>query len=221
VKATERAHRAEAAARKAREAADLAELVHGRSRPWERADFRRGDVVEVRKVRTARYVVVRANAKTITLRNRDTIDDVKCRYDHVLSRTRDGRTVTGPGQDDDAGQAAGPQSPKFSGLDEGTSGSGAAGGETSPSNLGGAGAWEGEASFVPGVELPRAVAPESHRDEEHQEAAHPRLAECERTAASPTAPADEHPEGEQAEGRACAVGTEKGWESPRLDRGAS
>ncbi|MFF4392984.1 DUF3560 domain-containing protein [Streptomyces sp. NPDC001552] len=100
IEATAEADRAEGAARKARQAAELAETVAGRSRPWERADFQRGDVVEVRKIYTDTYVVVRANAKTLTLRNMNTIDDVKARYDQVLSRTRDGRAVTNPGQDD-------------------------------------------------------------------------------------------------------------------------
>ncbi|MFJ2067230.1 DNA cytosine methyltransferase [Streptomyces albidoflavus] len=100
IEATAEAERAESAARKARQEAELAETAHGRSRPWERADFQRGDVVEVRKIYTASYVVVRANAKTLTLRNAHTIDDVKGRYDQVLSRTRDGQTITNPGQDD-------------------------------------------------------------------------------------------------------------------------
>ncbi|MFJ9427907.1 DUF3560 domain-containing protein, partial [Streptomyces sp. NPDC101249] len=97
IEATANADRAERDARKARQAVELAEIVHGRSRPWERADFRRGDVVTVRKTYTETYVVVRANARTLTLRNAHTIDDTKARYDQVLSRTRDGRTVTDPG----------------------------------------------------------------------------------------------------------------------------
>ncbi|MEU7153870.1 DUF3560 domain-containing protein [Streptomyces sp. NPDC045456] len=97
IEAAANADRAERDARKARQAVELAEIVHGRSRPWERADFRRGDVVTVRKIYTETYVVVRANARTLTLRNAHTIDDTKARYDQVLSRTRDGHTVTDPG----------------------------------------------------------------------------------------------------------------------------
>ncbi|MFE4496055.1 DNA cytosine methyltransferase [Streptomyces niveus] len=98
IEAAAEADRLKCAARKARQAADLAEVVHGRSRPWERADFQPGDVVDVRKVYTDKYVVVRANAKTLTLRNVYTVTDTKARYDQVLSRRRDGRTVTDPGQ---------------------------------------------------------------------------------------------------------------------------
>ncbi|MFI1890497.1 DUF3560 domain-containing protein [Streptomyces jumonjinensis] len=99
IEARTAADRAESAARKARAEAELAETVHGRSRPWERGDFQRGDVVEVRKIYTDTYVVVRANAKTLTLRNMNTIDDTKARYDQVLSRRRDGQTLTDPGAD--------------------------------------------------------------------------------------------------------------------------
>lgn len=53
----------------------------------------------MRKAYTASYEVVRANAKTLTLRNAHTIDDTKARYDQVISRTRGGCTVTDPGSD--------------------------------------------------------------------------------------------------------------------------
>ncbi|MER5358519.1 DUF3560 domain-containing protein [Streptomyces sp. NPDC002785] len=96
IEAADAAKRAEGVARGARQAAELAATVHGRSRPWERGDFQPGDVVEVRKRYTATYWVVRANAKTLTLRNANTIDDLKARYDQVISRTRDGQTVTDP-----------------------------------------------------------------------------------------------------------------------------
>ncbi|WP_426361654.1 DUF3560 domain-containing protein [Streptomyces sp. E-08] len=96
--AAEDARQAEVRARGARAAAELAAVVHGWSRGWEPGDFRVGDVVEVRKRYTASYVVVRVNGKSLTLRNRHTIDDPKCRYDQILSRTRDGRTETDPGQ---------------------------------------------------------------------------------------------------------------------------
>lgn len=68
------------------------------SRPWARGDFQRGDTVEVRVGRrTERYLVVRANAKTLTCRNAYTIDDTKKTYDRVLSRTRGGVITIDPG----------------------------------------------------------------------------------------------------------------------------
>ncbi|MEW1551461.1 DUF3560 domain-containing protein [Streptomyces tsukubensis] len=111
VEATAAAERAERDARKATAEAERAAIVHGRSRPWERSDFRPGDVVEARKVYTDRYVVVRANPKTVTLRNVNTITDTKARYDQILSRTRDGQTVTNPGADDSPAPADVPAAP--------------------------------------------------------------------------------------------------------------
>ncbi|MEE4544014.1 hypothetical protein V2S66_18810 [Streptomyces sp. V4-01] len=68
------------------------------SRPWARGDFQPGDTVEVRVGRrTEKYLVVRANAKTLTCRNAFTIDDTKKTYDRVLSRTRGGVITTDPG----------------------------------------------------------------------------------------------------------------------------
>ncbi|MGV9315160.1 DUF3560 domain-containing protein [Streptomyces sp. NPDC003691] len=111
VEATAAAERAERDARKAAAEAERAAIVHGRDRPWERSDFRPGDVVEARKVYTDRYVVVRANLKTVTLRNVNTITDTKARYDQILSRTRDGETVTNPGAADAPAPADVPAAP--------------------------------------------------------------------------------------------------------------
>ncbi|MFD0270916.1 DUF3560 domain-containing protein [Streptomyces sp. NPDC127106] len=174
IEAGAEADRAESAARKARAAAELAEIVHGRSRPWERGDFQRGDVVEARKIYTATYVVVRANAKTVTLRNVHTITDTKARYDQILSRTRDGQTVTNPGEAD----ASPANHPEHSGeLDEnastGDSLSGGKGGFSQEldadasketvaplgdviSDPGAVDAWESEGGAVPGVATPAA-----------------------------------------------------------------
>lgn len=100
IEAREDAKRAQVKANLARDEAQVAAIRAQQSRPWARADFRPGDVVEVRvRQRTERYAVVRANAKTLTLRNRYTIDDPKREYDRVLSRTRDGVTITNPEQE--------------------------------------------------------------------------------------------------------------------------
>ncbi|MCX5426131.1 DNA cytosine methyltransferase [Streptomyces sp. NBC_00078] len=222
IEATAEAERAERAARKAQQEAELAETAHGRSRPWERADFQRGDVVEVRKIYTASYVVVRANAKTLTLRNAHTIDDVKGRYDQVLSRTRDGRTITNPGQDDEP-SAKGPALPQE--LDEDTTTT-----RHAPAGVGGfsreldayaskrcapdvisdpgaADAWETDGGAVPGVETPATVPPAAGPTEEAEDVApldaaagHPALAECQAAADLLVAYAEEHPLDEAAEG---------------------
>ncbi|MFD4020605.1 DNA cytosine methyltransferase [Streptomyces sindenensis] len=223
IEATAEADRADRDARKARQAADLAELVHGRSRAWERGDFRRGDVVEVRKIYTDTYVVVRANAKTLTLRNTHTIDDVKGRYDQVLSRTRDGRTVTNPGELDLPPARSSANPPELDGI---TSGAPAPGGgrggftreldacassESVPSALadaisdpGTVDTWEGEGGAAPGVDTPAAVPAAEHTDAEAEDedeeadaisaaAGHPALAECQRTAELLAAHAAERP----------------------------
>jgi uncharacterized protein YqfB (UPF0267 family) len=84
----------------------IAEKVNTRSRPWERSDFRVGDIVTVRTFETSQdtYRVKRVNAKTLTLDGGGGgWDDPKRPYDRVLSRTRDGVTVTDPaaGESDD------------------------------------------------------------------------------------------------------------------------
>ncbi|MFD9151273.1 DNA cytosine methyltransferase [Streptomyces diastaticus] len=201
--AAEEAERAEVAARGARQAAELAETFAGRSRPWERADFRAGDVVEVRKSYTATYVVVRANAKTLTLRNAHTIDDTKARYDQVISRTRDGQTVTDPGaasaEEGDAPGGEGGISPE---LDAHASGK--------PGRCPACGCREVRGGRCDGcgwTPAPAATVDEEEHQAAEEEAAplaavagHPAVAECQATAELLTAYAEEHPGDEEAEG---------------------
>ncbi|EMF20391.1 hypothetical protein H114_32649 [Streptomyces gancidicus BKS 13-15] len=104
VDAAERAKQARTRARGAQAVADLAAVEAGRTRDWQRSDFRPGDVVTVRDFRrdmavTSTYRVKRANPKTLTLDGGGGgWDDPKRTYDRILSRTRDGVTVTDPGQ---------------------------------------------------------------------------------------------------------------------------
>jgi hypothetical protein len=108
IEARQEAERAEQKAHQAQGVADLAAIEQGRSREWCRADFRPGDIVRVRDFRrdmalTSTYRVKRANLKTLTLDGGGGgWDDPKRTYDRVLSRTRDGVTVTDPGQGDTA-----------------------------------------------------------------------------------------------------------------------
>lgn len=97
------AQRAQAQARSARAKADAKDAVTDiettRSRPWCREDFRVGDIVTVRTFETSQdtYRVKRVNAKTLTLDGGGGgWDDPKRTYDRVLSRTRDGVTITDP-----------------------------------------------------------------------------------------------------------------------------
>lgn len=97
------AQRAQARAKSARVHADAKDAVRGieatRSRPWCRDDFRVGDIVTVRTFETCQdtYRVKRVNAKTLTLDGGGGgWDDPKRTYDRVLSRTRDGVTITDP-----------------------------------------------------------------------------------------------------------------------------
>lgn len=99
------AERAQHKANKAKDMADLAAIEATQSRPWQRSDFQPGDIVTVRDFRrdmgiTGTYVVKRANAKTLTLDGGGGgWDDPKREYDRVLSRTRDGVTITNPEQE--------------------------------------------------------------------------------------------------------------------------
>lgn len=99
----EQAKRLQQKAAQAKEVASLAEIEAARSRPWCRADFQPGDIVTVRDFRrdlalTSTYRVKRANTKTVTLDGGGGgWDDPKREYDRVLSRTRDGVTITDPG----------------------------------------------------------------------------------------------------------------------------
>ncbi|MGW2213212.1 DUF3560 domain-containing protein [Streptomyces sp. NPDC001781] len=97
------AKRAQESAKHARAKADakdaITDITATRSRSWERGDFRVGDIVTVRTFDTHQdtYRVKRVNAKTLTLDGGGGgWDDPKRPYDRVLSRTRDGVTVTDP-----------------------------------------------------------------------------------------------------------------------------
>lgn len=102
IEADKEAERAQQKASQARDVADLAAIEATQSRPWCREDFRPGDIVKVRDFRrdmalTSTYRVRRANAKTVTLDGGGGgYDDPKRTYDRVLSRTRDGVTITNP-----------------------------------------------------------------------------------------------------------------------------
>jgi hypothetical protein len=102
------AEHAQRKAATAKAVADLADIDASRSRPWCRSDFRPGDIVRVRDFRrdlaiTGTYVVKRANVKTLTLDGGGGgWDDPKRTYDRVLSRTRDGVTITDPAQGETA-----------------------------------------------------------------------------------------------------------------------
>jgi hypothetical protein len=100
------AQRAQAEAKwakaKAESRTEIAETVATRSRPWEPSDFQAGDIVTVRTFETSTdtYRVKRVNKKTLTLDGGGGgWDDPKREYDRVLSRTRDGITITNPDQE--------------------------------------------------------------------------------------------------------------------------
>ncbi len=97
------AQRAQARAKSAEAKADAKDAVVAieatRSRPWQRSDFQVGDIVTVRTFETHQdvYRVKRVNAKSLTLDGGGGgMDDPKRPYDRVLSRTRDGVTITDP-----------------------------------------------------------------------------------------------------------------------------
>lgn len=96
------AEKAQQKANKAKDIASLAAVEATQARPWQRSDFQAGDIVEVRDFRrdlaiTGTYKVKRANAKTLTLDGGGGgWDDPKREYDRVLTRTRDGVTITNP-----------------------------------------------------------------------------------------------------------------------------
>lgn len=80
----------------------IAEAVGSRARPWQPSDFQVGDIVTVRvfETSTSTYRVKRVNKKTLTLDGGGGgWDDPKREYDRVLSRTRDGHTITNPEQE--------------------------------------------------------------------------------------------------------------------------
>ncbi|MBC9730717.1 DUF3560 domain-containing protein [Streptomyces sp. TRM68367] len=102
IEAGKTAERARHKARQAQALADLAAIEALRTREWQRSDFQAGDIVRVRDFRldtavTGRYRVKRANVKTLTLDGGGGgMDDPRREYARVLSRTRDGVTVTDP-----------------------------------------------------------------------------------------------------------------------------
>ncbi|MGW6569722.1 DUF3560 domain-containing protein [Streptomyces sp. NPDC054975] len=99
IEARKDAERAQGKANKAKHEADMAERLAARDRAWQRSDFQPGDIVEVRTFHTCTdtYRVKRVNAKTLTLEGPGGgYGDPKREYDRVLSRTRDGVTVTNP-----------------------------------------------------------------------------------------------------------------------------
>lgn len=102
-KAAERAQReAKWAKAKAEARIEIADMVATRARPWESTDFQVGDIVTVRTFETSTdtYRVKRVNKKTLTLDGGGGgWDDPKRTYDRVLSRTRDGITITNPEQE--------------------------------------------------------------------------------------------------------------------------
>jgi hypothetical protein len=99
-KAAERAKtEAKWAKAKADARTEIADTVATRSRPWQPSDFQVGDIVTVRTFETSTdtYRVKRVNKKTLTLDGGGGgWDDPKRTYDRVLSRTRDGHTITNP-----------------------------------------------------------------------------------------------------------------------------
>ncbi|MEU0098239.1 DUF3560 domain-containing protein [Streptomyces sp. NPDC006267] len=110
--ASERAVDAYKAAERAREEAKwasskadaveaIASVTSTRERSWEQSDFQVGDIVTVRvfETSTSTYRVKRVNKKTLTLDGGGGgWDDPKREYDRVLSRTRDGITITNPAE---------------------------------------------------------------------------------------------------------------------------
>ncbi|MGP3737954.1 DUF3560 domain-containing protein (plasmid) [Streptomyces sp. GDS52] len=84
---------------------EITAITATRSRPWEPTDFQVGDIVTVRvfETSTSTYKVKRVNKKTLTLDGGGGgWDDPKREYDRVLSRTRDGHTITNPADGDPA-----------------------------------------------------------------------------------------------------------------------
>ncbi|MFF7023073.1 DUF3560 domain-containing protein [Streptomyces klenkii] len=84
---------------------EIADTIATQSRPWEPADFKVGDIVTVRtfETSTSTYQVKRVNKKTLTLDGGGGgWDDPKREYGRVLSRTRNGVTITNPAHGDTA-----------------------------------------------------------------------------------------------------------------------
>lgn len=103
-KAAERAQRDAKWAKTHADAKDsITAVTSTRTRSWEPADFQVGDIVTVRvfETSTSTYRVKRVNKKTLTLDGGGGgWDDPKRDYDRILSRTRDGVTITNPADGD-------------------------------------------------------------------------------------------------------------------------
>lgn len=102
IEAHKEAERAQSKADQLKAVEKLDAVEASRARPWSPEDFRPGDIVTVRTFRrdmalSDTYRVKRVNKKTLTLDGGGGgWDDPKSTYDRVLSRTRDGMTVTSP-----------------------------------------------------------------------------------------------------------------------------
>lgn len=82
--------------------AKITAITSTRARPWQPSDFQPGDIVTVRvfETSTSTYRVKRVNKKTLTCDGGGGgWDDPKRTYDRVLSRTRNGRTISNPALD--------------------------------------------------------------------------------------------------------------------------
>lgn len=105
IEARQEAERAQQKADRLKDQAELAARAVRPAREWQRSDFQPGDIVAVRVgpagyEREDVYRVKRANAKTLTLDGGGGgWDDPKREYARVLSRTRDGITITNPEQE--------------------------------------------------------------------------------------------------------------------------
>ena len=106
VEASREAEQAQQKADRLKSQAELAAVAATRARPWQRSDFQPGDIV-VASVGPAGYKredvgrVLRANAKTLTIDGGGGgWDNPKRPYDCILSRTRDGVTITNPAEED-------------------------------------------------------------------------------------------------------------------------
>jgi len=95
------ADRADDQARRAEQKADMAQRTAARTTDWGPHHFVKGDIVTVRTFETleSTYRVKRVNKKSLTCDGGGGgWDDPRPPYDRVLSRTRDGVTITDPSQ---------------------------------------------------------------------------------------------------------------------------
>jgi hypothetical protein len=104
VEASKAAEQAQQKADRLKSQAELAAVAAARTRPWQRSDFQPGDIV-VASVGPAGYKredvgrVLRVNAKTLTIDGGGGgWNNPKRPYDCILSRTRNGVTITNPAE---------------------------------------------------------------------------------------------------------------------------